>query len=313
MYRNFSPRSLGLTGRQSELIELALTHGYRGMDIAVDDFCRQADQRGFEYADRFLLSARLKITGGDLPVDWTADEQPFLAQLEQLQRWTDILVRIGVDTLYAIIPATSPTRPYHENFELHRTRFLKISDQLRSSNIMLALGLSTPVAGHDESVSPFITRADALLTLIRTIGAPNVGLLLDSWNWHVGHGTVDALRELPIEQIAAVRLAGLSSATELRQVTDRDRIVPGLDDQVPNRAIITLVQERGYERSVSVLPHPAQLRGMTRDQIAKMGIETIKWLQTSAPDSTAADSGAAQQEAPAPAATERVRRAPARV
>ncbi len=33
MLKNFSPQSLGINGRQSELIELALTYGFTSMDI----------------------------------------------------------------------------------------------------------------------------------------------------------------------------------------------------------------------------------------------------------------------------------------
>ena len=33
MFKNFCPSALGINGRQSELIELALTYAFRGMDV----------------------------------------------------------------------------------------------------------------------------------------------------------------------------------------------------------------------------------------------------------------------------------------
>jgi hypothetical protein len=33
MYKNLNTAALGITGRQSELIELALTYGFRGLDL----------------------------------------------------------------------------------------------------------------------------------------------------------------------------------------------------------------------------------------------------------------------------------------
>ena len=38
MFKNLSPTALGITGHQSEIIELALTYGFGGVDLNVTDF-----------------------------------------------------------------------------------------------------------------------------------------------------------------------------------------------------------------------------------------------------------------------------------
>lgn len=35
MYHNLNPAALGITGRQSELIELALTYGFGGLELDI--------------------------------------------------------------------------------------------------------------------------------------------------------------------------------------------------------------------------------------------------------------------------------------
>ena len=40
MFKNLSPRALALSGSQSELIESALSFGFRGLDLDLMELCR---------------------------------------------------------------------------------------------------------------------------------------------------------------------------------------------------------------------------------------------------------------------------------
>ena len=42
MFKNLNPSALGVSGHQSELIELALTYGFEGTDLNVADFATRA-------------------------------------------------------------------------------------------------------------------------------------------------------------------------------------------------------------------------------------------------------------------------------
>src|SRR5690606_4972462 len=144
MYRNFNARALGVSGRQSELIELALTYRFRGMDINIEDFCKQADRRGFEHASRFIRSANIRIAGGDLPVAWSESEDRYRRELDRLRGWGDYLKRLGVRGLYAQVTPGSDELAYHENFEFHRKRFGEIADVLAPFDVRLAVGFLAP-------------------------------------------------------------------------------------------------------------------------------------------------------------------------
>jgi chitinase len=41
MYKNLNATVLGVSGRQSELIELAMTYGFRGLDIDIVDLVKR--------------------------------------------------------------------------------------------------------------------------------------------------------------------------------------------------------------------------------------------------------------------------------
>ena len=45
MYRSLNVETLGVTGRQSELIELVLSYRFKGLDIDIEAFARQLNEK----------------------------------------------------------------------------------------------------------------------------------------------------------------------------------------------------------------------------------------------------------------------------
>ena len=42
MYKNLSPSAIGIFGRQSELVEIALTHRFKGLEIDITEVTKRA-------------------------------------------------------------------------------------------------------------------------------------------------------------------------------------------------------------------------------------------------------------------------------
>jgi len=59
MYKNLNAAALGISGRQSELIELAMTFGFQGLDIDALDLEKRSARTDFQKASRFLLSSKM--------------------------------------------------------------------------------------------------------------------------------------------------------------------------------------------------------------------------------------------------------------
>ena len=95
MYKNLNPESLGIAGRQSELIELTMTYGFRGLDVDGTELIKRASLLGVEEATRYLKSANVKVGGFPLPVNIAADEEGFKSDLEKLDKAADIAKQIG--------------------------------------------------------------------------------------------------------------------------------------------------------------------------------------------------------------------------
>ena len=74
MLKNFSPNALGINGRQSELIELALTYGFRGMDVDLGDMFRRSQRSSADESAKYLRATDLLIGGFELDVDLDAED-----------------------------------------------------------------------------------------------------------------------------------------------------------------------------------------------------------------------------------------------
>ena len=269
MYKNLNTAALGITGRQSELIELALTYGFRGLDLDMADIIKRARTRG--PGDRSPLCHQCRCAGGRIP----AAHRLAVAD-SPLSVWPG---RAAGDR-------TRPPRPWRERLHghgpalsamtcritrtsrLHRRRFAEIGDALGRSRHPAG----TRVSGRRRSSGrsrgiPFIHQAETLLTLIKTAGSPHVGLTLDTWSWWWAAARSISCGRFPPQQIVAARFADFAPRSDLSQLTDQDRYLPGDGGSVDGAAILRCAGRTRFAGPVTLYPHPSRFRGMTRDAI----------------------------------------------
>jgi sugar phosphate isomerase/epimerase len=282
MYRNLNLAALGITGRQSELIELALTYGFRGLDLEIGEMVKRARSRGLESARRFLASADIRVGEFSLPINWQADEATYRSGCVELNEIAEIASSLGAFNCVATVMPVGDNMSYQENFELHRRRFGEIADVLASKSIRLGLTFLAAPAHREGHEYPFIHQAETLLTLIKTIGNPNVGLTLDTWNWYVGGGALDQIRELPCEQIVSVRMADFPASIDVSTISESDRYLPDEDGIIDSAAIVRHLAENNYAGPLTLYPVPARFAGMTRDAIVQQTSAAIDALYKSA-------------------------------
>src|SRR5262245_289928 len=135
MFKNLCPALLGVSGRESEIIELTLSHGFKGLDLDLGAFAEQVASQGLARASRLLTSARLKLGSFVLPPGWREDAAEYAAGLKQLSSLAEIARQVGCPRATTLVEPGSDTRPYHENFEVHRRRLAEMGDLLRGFGI----------------------------------------------------------------------------------------------------------------------------------------------------------------------------------
>jgi sugar phosphate isomerase/epimerase len=275
MYKNLNAAALGVSGRQSELIELALTYGFAGFDLDLPSFCKQVELRGLDHARRYLDSAHLKIGVYELPVRWDGDEGVFQEDLEKLPALAETAAAVGAKACYTTVMPACDDRPYHENFEFHRQRLGAIAEKLAPMETRLGLAFLAPSCFREGKQYGFIATPDALVTLMKTIVGDNLGLLIDLWHWRLAAGSLDAIRELGPQQVVMVRVADLPKDVEMDAVTDEHRLLPGTTGLVDTAASISLLAEIGYRGPVTPFPSPTQTTGETRDRIVQRAASAL--------------------------------------
>ena len=137
MYKNLNAESLGITARQNELIELALTYKFRGLDIDTQSFLRQVESRGKEHAVRFLQSAHIRVGGFDLPVRWLADDVAWFdfPALCDGPRSQNDYIELAME-FHAVLISNVPC---FDHMDDQARRFINLVDEFYDRNVKLVL------------------------------------------------------------------------------------------------------------------------------------------------------------------------------
>ncbi|MBN2579353.1 MAG: TIM barrel protein [Pirellulales bacterium] len=276
MFKNFNPLLLGISGHQSEMIELALTHGFSAMDLNIAEFTARIRLKGLPYARRLIDSARIRIGTFSLPLDWEADEELFQKDLKKLPEYADAAAALGCTRATAVLAPAGDKRPYHENFEFHRRRFQEIAAVLNPAGVRLALGFQAPEYLRRNQAFQFTHDIDALTLLINMIDAPNVGLLLDVWEVFACGGSLESIRKIPHEQIVAVRIAEMAADVPLSDLDEKSRLLPDAENgRIGIPTVLTDLAAWDYDGPVTVRPSRAIFPSRRRDAVVKLTSESL--------------------------------------
>ncbi len=269
MFKNLCPSTLGISGRQSEIIELTLTYGFRGLDLEIDDFAQRAKTQGLDQAIRFITSAKLRIGSVDLPVRWRSDDATYQADLTELDQVASYAAKAKVYACKTVVFPESDRLPYHENFEQHRQRLGEIAEVLGKHNIRLAVGFHAAAARREGKQFQFIQEADAMSMLIKSVNSNNVGLWLDTWDWYVGGGTVASLKAVGIDRVTYVTVADAPNDVDRTALTEGHRTMPTEDGAARVDDIVSLLKENNYKGPITLAPNANCFTGMKNDAILK--------------------------------------------
>lgn len=282
MYKNLSPTALGISGRQSEMIELALTHRAKGLELDMQAFQKQAETSGFEYASRLVKSADIKVAPFELPLRWNEEEAAFKTDLQTSQPLLETAQKLGCLGCTITVQPFSESQPYHENFEFHRERIAAVAEVLKNYDLKLGLAFLAPAYHRLGKPQTFVCTADALLTLMKTTVADNIGVIVDSWHWQIGGGSVAHLADLSAEQIVEVRLSDVPDNVDLETITEEQRLLPGTTTSSLAADFLKVLAAKAYQGPVTPSAAPDHVSARKREQIVRQAFEAIDKLMLAA-------------------------------
>ncbi len=159
MLKNFNPTALGVSGRQSELIELALTYKFASMSVDLGELARKARTQGVDHATRFLRSAEIPVGDSPLQMELHADDKTFETGITHMDVVAEVAEAAQCKRFAAVIRPFSPKLPYHEYFEFVRQRLGRLAELLEKHDLQLGLMLlAAPARASNPAPSLLSTR-----------------------------------------------------------------------------------------------------------------------------------------------------------
>lgn len=253
MYKILNSQGLGVAGRQNELIELALTYGFDGVEVDMNDLLGRHDALGKQFACQFLNSAETEMGTFCLPFDLGATDAEFVKAFAKIDTIVDLAATLGAKQCYVRVLPTSKNFTFQENFEKHQARLQQIGEKFLPQGIRVGVALQAMPVKVAEGEYKFIQTAEEISTMVKTVGQENVGLCLDCWEWVIGGGTLDSLMALDVTKFTEVRLADVAPGVDLATATKKDRTnLPGDESGSLSFAFLQHLVAAGYDGPISV-------------------------------------------------------------
>lgn len=282
MFKILNLSLLGISSRINELVEMSLTFGFQGVDVELPMVLAHAQIHGPQYAFGLLGGARSRSGGFDLPVRFHADEAEFSADLGKLPEIAKLCREMHLTRAYSTIQPTSDNHPYPANFELHHKRLSQVAEVLSPEGIKLGLTFLAPESYRSGGAYPFIHQAEAISALIKTVGSPDVGIIVDVWQWVAGGGTVESLQQFKVDQVVAVRLSDGPREKPASTWTYADRYLPGGSGTIDSVEVLKWLDSIGYDGPVAAHCNPANLGEIRREAVIQKLSESLSEVWTAA-------------------------------
>ena len=284
MFRNLSTVCLPLSGRPSELIELALSFGFDSMDIDIVDFQQQAEAFGVEHARRLMVSARLKSGLFHLPVDLAGDDASFDRDMKLLPKRLDLAQAAEALRAWTTIAPASDEHSFKDFFELHRRRLDAIGDELAKRGIMLGLAIMPEAEAREGKANQFVNTFESLLGLV-AVSHQSVGAIVDAWALHATGESLDMIAKVPSGRIVEVRVSDAPRDVSHGELHHQHRLLTGDTGVISTAAVLTAAKAAGFDGPVTPCADRASLAGRGREKVVKLAGDRLEqaWREAGLP------------------------------
>ncbi len=263
MYKFLCTDGMGVSMRQNELIEMALTFDFQGIEIDMADMVGRAESMGMPFATQFVNSADVEIATYRLPIDLRADDETFEKELAKLDRVCELSEAINARQCYASLASTHPSLKYQENFEKHRARIAELGEKLQSAGVRLGVQM-TAIAGPGGEMQ-FIHKPEELVALVKAINHTNVGVVVDTWHWHLAGTDAEMIRQQDPDRLFEVRLADPPQGATPEKVDRSKRLEPGTHPRSIAQETLDWLKEINFENPVALSAHIPRTPGNAGD------------------------------------------------
>lgn len=276
-YKNLGHGHIGVKANQRQALDYAVKYGFAGITPSPGEFEGKSAAEIREWAAA-MKEKGIRYGAGGLPVEFRRDEDRFKKDLSNLPKQAALLKQLGVERVATWIMPGHNELTYLQHFELLKTRFGEVAKVLRDYEIRLGLEFVGPRTSRARFRFPFACTQIDMMELVDAIGAPNVGLLLDSWHWYTSHGTVEELLRLSNKDVVHVHVNDAPSGVPVDQQVDNRRALPVTTGVIDMKGFVNALVKIGYDGPVECEPFDQELRKMDVDAALLKTSESLNRL-----------------------------------
>jgi len=257
---------LGQKQSFTEYVALAAECNYDGVTVTIDEILALGPDSPAESAEELFARYDVEPAAWVLPVNWREGEEEFRAGMSELSTSAKLAGLIGCTRCCTWIQPADRRLP-EELHDLCVSRLREISQVLGNFGIRLGLEWVAPrhLRTHPDK-HPFIWRMDQLLELINDIGAPNVGMLVDSFHWFNAEHTTADLEALTPDQVVFVHINDAPDRP-LDDQYDMEREIPG-EGVIDLVAFLRALHTVGYDGCIDTEIFSRKLTDMPNREAA---------------------------------------------
>lgn len=267
MFSTLSPGALGLSLDHPTAIDLAVKHGFGGVDPDPAYFRGLGSRQAVAEHGESVREQGLQwgMTGLPVPLDGTA--QKFREALVDLPEDLDLLTAAGVDRVGTWIRPMHEDLDHRRNWRLHVGRIALVAELLADAGFRLGLEYIGPKTFWSTERYPFVHGIREARELIAETGAENVGLILDSYHWYTAGDTAADLAGLTDADIVSVDINDARDDRERDEQQDLDRRLPYDTGVIDLEAFMGAVHAAGYTGPVKIEPFMDSLAQQLLDEV----------------------------------------------
>jgi sugar phosphate isomerase/epimerase len=245
-------------------IQKSKEFGFDGYEFDAREVAKRVSESGAAAVVDLFGSAGVVPAVFGLPVEWRREPDVWEKDLEQLKGLAGAAAAIGCLRTATWVMPGSNDRAFDENWEFHIARFAPVAKVLAEFGISLGLEFIGPKTLRDTQKHPFVYKMPDMLKLAAEIG-PNVGLLVDAYHWHTGHGTVADLLALKAQQVVYVHLNDAIPGVPVDELMDGTRRLPGETGVIDLKGFVEALYQIGFEGPAAVEPFKKELNDLPAD------------------------------------------------
>lgn len=267
MFSNLSAGALGLSLDHNRAIELAVKHGFGGVDPDLSYFRDLGSTSAIAEHAAAVKERGLNWGIAGLPVALTAPAEEFRASLASLPETLGLLSAAGVTSVGTWVRPMHDELSYRRNWVLHISRLHLVADLLADAGLRLGLEYIGPKTFWSTERFPFIHSIGEALELIAEVGRPNIGLILDTYHWYTAGESAIDLVGLTDADIVSVDINDARDDRQRDEQQDLDRRLPGSTGVIDLQGFMDAVRAANYSGPVKVEPFMKSLAEQPVDDV----------------------------------------------